>query len=135
MAVSRHDPARTYKTPTVRESLRRAFQGGLANRVSNRALRRQAQYAITHGRQAYATLLAVLAQAGGSLVVTQGTLDQVDQHYNTLGFVVERQEHRHGAFVVRLVDERDAVPAGAARDEPTILRVGGDETADVQSTV
>lgn len=46
-------------------------------KVSNREIRRRAQAAISAGTQALHVLFSVLAQLGGEIIVTQGTLDQV----------------------------------------------------------
>lgn len=55
-----------------------------------------------NGRQAYATLLAVLAQSGGEIVVTQGMLDQVAAQYDKLGFSIEPR--KEGEFAVLLTE-------------------------------
>ena len=75
-----------------------------AKRVSNRALRRQAIASIAAGSKAYATLLAVLAQKGGEVVVTQGTIDQVGQNLDNLGYVIVSNRPQAGEFTVRLTE-------------------------------
>lgn len=56
-------------------------------------------------------LLAVLAQKGGEVVVTEGTLEQVNANYDGLGFVVTANTEKK-EFIVKLVAGRDeAEPA------------------------
>jgi hypothetical protein len=105
-----------HKTPSTREQARRGFQSGMAGRVSNRELRRRAARAIQYGRQAYATLLAVLAQSGGEITVTAGTLDQVNQNYNAMGFVVEQKKDLPNEYLVRLTTGREETPEASAGD-------------------
>ncbi len=54
-----------------------ARMNGGARRISNRARLRAANQAIDLGNRATMILMAVLAQSGGEVVVTQGTIDQV----------------------------------------------------------
>lgn len=91
------------KGPSLRESLRRRFQSGGANRISNRELRRQAKTSVIAGYRAYMTLLAVLAQKGGDVTVTQGTINQVNANYANLSYVVVPGE-TEGEFIVRMVE-------------------------------
>ncbi len=72
-------------------------------RHNTNVLRRQARYSIQQGGQVYATLLAVLAQSGGDIVVTKGTLDQVGANMAGLGFTVV-QGVTETEFIVRLVE-------------------------------
>lgn len=110
-----------HKSPTPSERARRNRHSALASRVSHRELRRQADRAIVYGRQAYATLLAVLAQKGGDVVVTQGTLDQVTANYDHLGFVVENIGT--GEFRVKLTE-------GRAVETPAATPATGMESAE-----
>lgn len=58
-------------------------------RRTNKSLKRTLHHIATNGRTAYATLLAVLAQKGGEITVTQGTLDQVNENFKQLAFRVD----------------------------------------------
>lgn len=108
------------KRPSERERNRRSRQSTRAGGISNRELRRQALAAIEHGRKAYATLLAVLAQVGGDgITVTQGTLDQVTEHYDDLGFVVEGVKDKPGEFIVKLVSGREEDVPADTEETPT----------------
>jgi hypothetical protein len=82
--------------------------GPKAKHTSNRELRRQATKAIEEGAKVYATLLACLAQSGGEIVVTQGTIDQVGQNLARLGYVIENNatsaNPQIGEFTVRMVE-------------------------------
>lgn len=75
-----------------------------AGRVSNRELRRRAQSAIAIGTKAYSILLTVLAQKGGEVVITEGTIAQVNRSFNTLDFEVVPNKDTPGEYVVRLLD-------------------------------
>jgi hypothetical protein len=94
MALSRHRDGRQGKS--ARHSRRR-----------NNELRRQLRRIATSGQQAYATLLAVLAQKGGEVTVTKGTIDQVTENYKRLGFVVENSKEHDNEFIVRLTEAPD----------------------------
>ena len=99
------------KTPSLREQIRRRIQSYAASRPSNRSIRRHALYATEHGRKAFATLMAVLAQHGGEVTVTVGTLEQVNAEYAHLGFeVVPTAEGKE--FVVKMTH------SGAGADTP-----------------
>lgn len=82
----------------------------------------------TSGRQAYATLLAVLAQSGGEIAVTQGTLDQVAANYDQLGFSIEPR--KEGEFAVLLTEAVQETPGESLADETVHA-----ETNDHESTV
>lgn len=82
-------------------------------RISNRERRRRADAAIEQGTRAFLTCLAVLAQKGGEVVVTQGTLDQVTRDLTTLDFVVVPGE-TPAEFIVRIVNGKDEVTTDAA---------------------
>lgn len=105
MAVSRT----RHKTPTARESMRRAFQGGMANRVSNRSLRRRAMFSIRKGAEVFQAFMAVLAQKGGEVVVTKGTLDQVSENLSTLGYTITPNE-THTEFTFRMTEGTVVAP-------------------------
>lgn len=57
------------------------------------------------GKDAYATLLTVLAQSGSEITVTQGTIDQVREHFNDLSFTVEAKKDVPNEYVVKMVIE------------------------------
>lgn len=111
-----------------RKKTSRSFQGGGAGRVSNREMRRRAASAIIYGRQAYSTLLAVLAQSGGEVKVTQGTLDQVDKNYDALGFVVVHTD-KAGEFIVRMTETHDMSKADDSGTK------GAEETPSPELTI
>ena len=75
-----------------------------AGRVSNRELRRRAQQAIAIGTKAYSILLTVLAQKGGEVVITEGTIAQVNAKFNELDFEVVPNKDKAGEYLVRLMD-------------------------------
>jgi hypothetical protein len=78
--------------------------------ISNRQLRRNAQQAIDTGLKAYVTLLTVLAQKGGEVVVTKGIIDQINSNLPTLGYEVKPNEGGT-EFVIRML-EGQGVPDG-----------------------
>jgi hypothetical protein len=79
-----------------------------AGRVSNRELRRRANAAIAIGTKAYSILLTVLAQKGGEVVITAGTIEQVNRDFNTLDFEVVPNKDIAGEFVVKLLAGNEA---------------------------
>lgn len=52
---------------------------------------------------ALVTLFAVLAQRGGSVMVTKGTLEQASQNLNRLSYQVDKGDNE-GEFIVRVVE-------------------------------
>lgn len=59
-----------------------------AKRISNRERMRRAQSALVAGSRAQMILLSILAQKGGEVVVTAGTINQVGSKLNELGYEV-----------------------------------------------
>lgn len=100
-----------HKKPTLREQFRRQFQSGRANRVSNRQLRRAALSTMQSGMKLQGVLMTVLAQAGGEVTVTKGTIDQVEAKMSRLGWTVVAGE-KENEFIVRMVeaDVTESVP-------------------------
>lgn len=96
-------------------------------------LGRQLRRTATNGKQAYATLLAVLAQKGGEVVITQGTLDQVSQNYERLAWVVEKGKTPN-EFIVKLIEAQapETVTTGTA-PETTVSR-GVDDADATEDT-
>ncbi len=74
----------------------------------NADLRRQVRRMSHLGRSAYATLLAVLAQHGGEVTITQGTLEQVNENFRNLSFAVSQKKDIPNEFTVRMVVEEEA---------------------------
>jgi len=81
--------------------------------IRERILRREAKAAINAGARAVVVLLTVLAQRGGEVTITQGTLDQCTQNLNHMDFGIFPGA-TEGEFIVRLLE-------GAVSDQP-----GGD---------
>ena len=79
-----------------------------AKRVSNRELRRRATRSIQEGSKVYALLLTVLAQSGGEIVVTKGTIDQVGMNLLNLGYVVVGGKEEN-EFIVRLTEGKTEI--------------------------
>lgn len=75
----------------------------LLKKVSNREIRRRATEAISVGTTALHLLLTVLAQKGGEIVVTQGTIDQCASKLNELDFEIVDGEKR-GEFIIRMLE-------------------------------
>jgi hypothetical protein len=74
-----------------------------ARPLSNREIRRRAHGAIEEGTRAFFTCLAVLAQKGGEVIVTQETLNQVSRNLKHMDFTVEPNKDVPGEFVVKIV--------------------------------
>ena len=75
-----------------------------ADRPSNRQLRRDANQALALGARTFAVLLAVLAQSGGEVTVTDGTMAQVDPRYMAFEIVPGKTEKEK---IVRLVRQEE----------------------------
>lgn len=72
-------------------------------RISNRERMRRAAASIQAGLRAEQILLAVLAQKGGEVVVTQGTINQVGMKLASLGYeIVPNAEGTE--FTVRMLE-------------------------------
>ena len=67
----------------------RIFRSTTSGKVGNREMRRRAVRSMQEGSKIYALLLAVLAQKGGEIVVTQGTIDQVGANLANLGYRID----------------------------------------------
>ena len=107
---------------------RRGKSARAKRRACNQAQRQLRRTAIS-GKQAYATLLAVLAQKGGEVVITQGTIDQVSENYNHLAWVVEKGKETN-EYIVRLIDATpesvsDAATGGDGEDRGEDSHDGG----------
>ncbi len=74
-----------------------------ARRVSNRERMRVAMAAIDLERKARLTLLAVLAQSGGEVTVTQGTLDQVARNLSSITHEIVNSADNE--YLIRLVEK------------------------------
>ena len=68
-------------------------------KVSNRQIRREALKAITRAEEAVKLLVAVLAQQGGEVTITTGTLDQVR---SDMDFKVEPGEKPNELKIIAL---------------------------------
>lgn len=84
----------------------------IGKRKSNRQYIREAQFAVKEGARVFAVLLAVLAQKGGDVTITQGTLDQVGQNLSTMGYAIVPGATK-GEFIVRLTEGREVTPTPA----------------------
>jgi hypothetical protein len=91
-----------------------------------------------HGRSAFATLMAVLAQKGGEVVVTRGTMEQVLDNLPNLSYAVEPVKDSTADLTVRLVVAdvpATDVPAADVPEEKTepdfVMRPVDDPTPDV----
>lgn len=107
--LSRHRDGRSSRNPQARQLRRQANE-----------LRRQLRRTATNGRNAYATLLAVLAQHAGEVVITKGTLDNVNDKFDKLGFIVVTEKDRPNEFIIRLVEGQDETPAAEETDDETV---------------
>lgn len=67
-------------------------------------LERGLRQSVDGGQFAKVVLLAVLAQKGGEVEVTQGTMQQVTENLATLSWVTQPNEKDPGAFLVKLVE-------------------------------
>ena len=93
----------------------------LAKKVSNRELARRAEGAIASHNRTFVTLLAVLAQEGGERVVTQGTIDQVAQHYLDMGYTIVPNPGNAREFIVRLTEgEHEEAPDASITADPPV---------------
>ena len=72
-----------------------------ANGISNRQRQRTAHQAIETGAKVSFLLVSVLAQSGGEVEVTKGTLDQVRENLRDLGFSTADKD---GGMVVKLLE-------------------------------
>jgi hypothetical protein len=97
-------------------------------RHDTNTLRRRARYSIAQGGQVYAILLAVLAQSGGEITVTQGTLNQVGANMQQLGYIVTKGTVEN-EFIVRLVEGKQ--PPEAPAVGPDVATVQGTPEADI----
>lgn len=105
-----------------------------AGRISNREMRRRAQQAIEHGTKVHLILLAVLAQSGGEVTVTDGTLQQVGRNLADLDYVIADGKVK-GESIVRLVEGKNhdadvQAPSDVQSDAAPAVRVS-DVSADV----
>jgi hypothetical protein len=88
-------------------------------KISNRQARRNAQIAIEYGMKSGLILLAVLAQHGGDVTVTQGTIDQVTSRLDTLRWEIVPGKVKN-EFTVRMIEEHTngaGINTAAANDE------------------
>lgn len=83
------------------------------------------------GRSAFITLLAVLAQKSGEVVITQGTVDQVNENFARLSFEVQPKKDTN-EFIVKLV-EMEAPAQDTPEDTPGTADAEG--TTDVEAVV
>lgn len=88
-------------------------------RRTNKAMKRTLKSVATGGKQAYSTLLAVLAQKGGEVVITQGTIDQVTANYADLGFRVEKgdQPNEYKVLLVEGPEKPQETPGTTDAEE------------------
>jgi len=110
-------------------------------KVSNRELRRRAtQVVLEHealqaqGAKTFAILLTVLAQKGGEVTVTKGTIDQVGANLARLSYQIVTSEVP-GEHIIRLVEGKDdGVPQTGETDpapaqEETVSGTTGPEAS------
>lgn len=114
MSLSRHRDGRARTSKHTR----------MVRRV-NADLRRQVKRMAISGRGAYVTLLAVLAQQGGEVTVTKGTIDQVNENFKHLSFEVGQPTPNE--YVVKLM-------VGEEEGEPVSEDTLGTEDAVVEDT-
>lgn len=76
----------------------------MSTHISNRERRRRAEEAIAVGTRSFLVTLALLAQKGGEMIVTQGTLDQVTAKLQELDYEVVPNPATQGEFIVRLLE-------------------------------
>jgi len=81
------------------------------------SLRRQLQGVTGEAQKAYVTLLAVLAQKGGEVTITKGTIQQVMENVSHLGYSASPIEGSETDVVVRLVVH---TPATTNESEPAL---------------
>lgn len=86
-------------------------------KIGNREIRRRAQEAIEQGTKSFLICLAVLAQKGGEVIVTQGTLDQMMSKLDKLDFDVKPHKDIPGEFVVRVIDNTPSVTIEKVTDD------------------
>lgn len=110
MPVSRGRNGRRYTGP------RRGYK---ASRISTRALRKSYLYSIGEGAKQYSLLLALLAQAGGELTVTAGTLEQVGQNLQDLSYVMVPGKESN-EFIVRMVEGKTVPTTLQAPEAPNV---------------
>lgn len=103
---------------------------GNIKRKSNRQYIREAQFAVKEGARVFAVLLAVLAQKGGDVTITQGTLDQVGQNLSTMGYAIVPGATK-GEFIVRLTEGKVVDPPGDDTALP-VSRMDGTEPASAE---
>lgn len=84
--------------------------------ISNRQIRRNARAAIDTGLRSYITLLTVLAQKGGEVVVTKGTIDQVNATLPSLSYEVKPVDEKGNEFIIRMLEGSGPEGADHARD-------------------
>lgn len=109
--VSRHRDGRSRRARTAR-TLRR----------QNKLLMRDRRRVAVQGRNAFATLLAVLAQQGGDVTITQGTLDQINEHLAQMSYSVTPSKEEDG----KVKEYKVTLLMG--------MEESADETADVSGT-
>lgn len=96
-------------------------------KVSNRQRRRIADLAITQAQKVHVILLAILAQKGGEITVTQGTLDQVEKEFAELDYQIVPAGK--GEYLIRLLEGGKAdAEDQALPDSGTIEPTPGEQT-------
>lgn len=77
-----------------------------AKRVSSSQRRREMQRATLAGVQATRLLMAVLAQKGGEVEVTTGTMGEVMARFDSLGIDVLKSPTADNVFLIRLLETK-----------------------------
>ncbi len=95
---------------------------------TNSLLKKSLSRASQEQAKAFTILCAVLAQRGGSVMVTKGTLDQAAQNLSRLSYQVEKGE-AEGEFIVKVVE---AEPTITATTETQLIEQGSQHTSETQ---
>jgi glucokinase len=97
-----------------------------------RKLRRQANLMLRAARASrkdslkyFSLFMTVLAQRGGEMVVTKGTIDQVEEKLGRLSFEIVKSENGM-EFTLRLVEAPEPNPAKTV-PEVTITKIADDD--------
>lgn len=106
-----------------------------AKTVSNRQRRRDAARAIEMAQRTHGVLLTVLGQAGGEIIVQDGTIEKIGAKLFTLDWVVVPGT-KPGEHIIRMVeggtadqDEHEVPPAAAGSP------LAGNPSTDLQDPV
>ena len=84
---------------------------------TNSLLRRALQQEAIQRYKTHAMLMAVLAQKGGEVTITAGTMQQVSQNIQRLSYKVALVEDNPSEFIVSMVET--AAPTTETTEEPS----------------